>query len=220
MPRVSAAYRQGQRDAILDAAESCLAHRGVAGTRIEDIAGEAAWSVGAVYRYFASKDEIIAAVGERHLERDRLAMAQLQDAGLPLREHILESLGYFLARPADRVAIDAVHTASGARDRRTHDQWVALVAGNYLAAQREGIVRDDIPAEHIARHIFLACEGLAALSGIEELTQAGELIESLATVLADGLAAQRTSPAAQGRRVTGQPGAAWPHGNSDRLSTT
>jgi len=193
MPRVSAAYRQEQRAAILDAAESCLARRGVAATRIEDIADEAAWSVGAVYRYFASKDEILAAVGERHLEQDRRAMAELQDAGLPLRERILQSLTYFLARPADRVAIDAIRPVDGGRNRRAHDQWVALVAESYLAAQRQGIVRDDIPAEHIARHIFLACEGLAALSGVEELSGAGELLESLATVLADGLAPERAS---------------------------
>lgn len=188
MPRVSPEYRQLQREAILDAVESCLARRGIAETRIDDIAAEAAFSVGAVYRYFASKDAMIAALGERHRERDRAAMAELQSAGLPLRERILESLRYFLARPADRVAIDALHPVDGTRDRRTHDQWVSLVAESYRAAQEEGLVRDDVPPEHIARHILLACEGMAALSGVEELASAGDLLESLATVLADGLA--------------------------------
>lgn len=191
MPRVSPEYRQVQCDVILDAAESCLARRGIAATRIEDIAAEAAFSVGAVYRYFPSKDAIIAALGERHRERDRAAMAELQSAGLPLRERILESLRYFLARPADRVAIDALHPIDGSRDRRTHDQWVSLVAESYRVAQAEGLVRDDIAPEHIARHILLSCEGLAALSGVEELADADDLLESLATVLADGLAPQR-----------------------------
>lgn len=191
MPRVSPEYRQVQCDVILDAAESCLARRGMAATRIEDIAAEAAFSVGAVYRYFASKDAIIAALGDRHRERDRDAMAELQSAGLPLRERILESLRYFLARPADRVAIDALHPIDGSRDRRTHDQWVSLVAESYRVAQVEGLVRDDVAAEHIARHILLSCEGLAALSGVEELADADDLLESLATVLADGLAPQR-----------------------------
>lgn len=191
MPRVSPEYRQGQREAILDAAESCLARRGIAATRVEDIAAEAAFSVGAVYRYFPSKDSIIAALGERHRERDRAVLAELQD--LPLRERILESLRYFLARPADRVAIDALHPIDGGRDRRTHDEWVGLVAESYRTAQAAGLVRDDIPPAYIARHILLACEGLAALSGVEELADAGDLLESLATVLADGLSPQRTA---------------------------
>ncbi|MBE7518864.1 MAG: TetR/AcrR family transcriptional regulator [Thermoflexaceae bacterium] len=191
MPRVSPEYRHLQREAILDAAEACLARRGIAETRIDDIASEAAFSVGAVYRYFPSKGSIIAALGERHGQRDRAALAELQSAGLPLRERILETLRYFLARPADRVAIDALHPVDGTRDRRTHDQWVRLVAESYRVAQEEGLVRHDLPAEHVARHILLACEGMAALSGVEELAAADDLLESLATVLADGLAPRR-----------------------------
>ena len=200
MPRVSAAYRQGQRHAILDATEACLDGRGIADVRIDDIAAEAGLSVGAVYRYFASKDEIIAAVAERHRERDRRAIAALQSAGLPLGERILESLQYFFARPADRVAIDDGAHDGGLRDRHVHDQWVALLAASYDQAQRDGVVRDDIPADHIARHILVACEGLAALFGVEEIAGAAGLLESLATVLADGLA-PRPSPAPP-RRLT------------------
>jgi AcrR family transcriptional regulator len=59
VPRISAERRQANRDQIVAAARRCFARDGFHQTSMPDIAAEAGVSVGAPYRYFASKEEII-----------------------------------------------------------------------------------------------------------------------------------------------------------------
>lgn len=65
MPKVTEAYLEARRQEILDAAIACFTRKGFHQTTMDDICRQAELSPGAVYRYFASKDEIIdAAVRE------------------------------------------------------------------------------------------------------------------------------------------------------------
>ncbi len=57
---------------ILDAAERCFVRLGFHRTTMQDVAAEAGMSPGNLYRYFPSKDAIVAGLAER----DRAAMAQ------------------------------------------------------------------------------------------------------------------------------------------------
>jgi AcrR family transcriptional regulator len=59
VPRISAERRQANRARIMAAARRCFARQGFHQTSMPDIAAEAGVSVGAPYRYFASKEEII-----------------------------------------------------------------------------------------------------------------------------------------------------------------
>ena len=61
MPKVSDAYVEARRQQILEAARACFARQGFHQTSIKDICQEAGLSPGAVYRYFPSKEHIIAA---------------------------------------------------------------------------------------------------------------------------------------------------------------
>lgn len=61
MPKVSDAHLEARRQQILDASSACFARQGFHQTTMQDICREAGLSPGAVYRYFASKEEIIAA---------------------------------------------------------------------------------------------------------------------------------------------------------------
>ncbi len=56
---------------ILDAAESVFARAGFHAATMQDVAAEAGMSPGNLYRYFASKDAIIAAMAER--DRQQIA---------------------------------------------------------------------------------------------------------------------------------------------------
>ncbi|MEC3952747.1 TetR/AcrR family transcriptional regulator [Nocardia sp. CDC153] len=62
MPRVSEEHLERRRQQILDAAQSCFARKGLHATTMQDVFAESGLSAGAVYRYFKSKDEIIAAL--------------------------------------------------------------------------------------------------------------------------------------------------------------
>jgi AcrR family transcriptional regulator len=66
VPRVSEAHLAARREQILDAAQRRFLRNGFHATSMQDVLAEAGLSAGAVYRYFRSKDEIIAAIAERY----------------------------------------------------------------------------------------------------------------------------------------------------------
>jgi AcrR family transcriptional regulator len=59
VPRITAARRDANRAQIVAAARRCFSRDGFHQTSMPDIAAEAGLSVGASYRYFASKEELI-----------------------------------------------------------------------------------------------------------------------------------------------------------------
>src|SRR5258705_3639794 len=59
VPRVSEAHLAARRQQILDAARTCFLRNGFHQTSMQDVIREAGLSVGAVYRYFPSKNELI-----------------------------------------------------------------------------------------------------------------------------------------------------------------
>lgn len=60
--------RAARREVILDAARRVFAERGFRGTTIADIAEEAHIALGTIYLYFASKEDVFAALNQRLAE--------------------------------------------------------------------------------------------------------------------------------------------------------
>ncbi len=81
MPKVKDGYLEARKEEILDAATACFARKGFMHTTIPDICREANVSVGALYRYFPTKMDIIEASVGRHREdrARRLAAAEEED---------------------------------------------------------------------------------------------------------------------------------------------
>jgi TetR/AcrR family transcriptional regulator, transcriptional repressor of aconitase len=73
MPKVTHEYRDARRDQILSAARRCFLRDGFHATSMQDLFAEAGLSSGAVYRYFASKDDVITAIAEENM-RDVVTM--------------------------------------------------------------------------------------------------------------------------------------------------
>lgn len=67
MPKVTQQYRDARRDQILSAARRCFLRDGFHATSMQDLFAEAQLSSGAVYRYFASKDDMIIAIAEENM---------------------------------------------------------------------------------------------------------------------------------------------------------
>jgi AcrR family transcriptional regulator len=68
MPKVGQDHLDARRQQIIDAARACFAGHGFARTSMADIVTESGLSTGAIYRYFAGKDEIVIAVCEQASE--------------------------------------------------------------------------------------------------------------------------------------------------------
>jgi AcrR family transcriptional regulator len=60
MPKVSEEHLEARKQQIVDAAFVCFARKGFHPTTMQDICAAAELSAGAIYRYFGSKEEIIA----------------------------------------------------------------------------------------------------------------------------------------------------------------
>jgi AcrR family transcriptional regulator len=64
VPRVSEAHLAARREQIIAAATRCFTRNGFHQTSMQDVIKEAGLSVGAFYRYFSSKAELIKAIAE------------------------------------------------------------------------------------------------------------------------------------------------------------
>ena len=96
MPKLRPATQLARREHILDAAEVCFARAGFHRTTMQDICKEAEISAGALYVYFASKEDLIAGVAER--DRAEFAERFAELSASPDFLKALESLGrhYFV----------------------------------------------------------------------------------------------------------------------------
>jgi TetR/AcrR family transcriptional regulator, transcriptional repressor of aconitase len=74
LPRVKPDHSERRRSEILAAAERCFARLGFQKTTLQDVFREAKVSAGGVYTYFASKDELIAAVAKQRHGLDMVAI--------------------------------------------------------------------------------------------------------------------------------------------------
>ena len=72
------------RHRILEAATSCFAASGFHSTSMQQICAAAQMSPGGVYRYFASKDDIIAAIAQHVHERNNQYLGRLAAEGVTL----------------------------------------------------------------------------------------------------------------------------------------
>jgi TetR/AcrR family transcriptional regulator, transcriptional repressor of aconitase len=132
MPRVSQGYLEARRRQIMDAAITCFARQGFHRATMQDIVAETGLSAGAIYRYFRSKEDIVAAIAAEHHAAEAAALAEAggggSDVGAALRHLVEVSLGR-LADPAEQ------------RWRRVTVQ----VWGEALRSERVmGIVRDGL----------------------------------------------------------------------------
>ena len=88
MPRVSEDHLTARREQILVAARACFLRKGLHNTSMQDLIKEAGLSVGAVYRYFKSKDEIIAAIAGGVVGGIRRRIDEIATEHLPLFESL------------------------------------------------------------------------------------------------------------------------------------
>jgi AcrR family transcriptional regulator len=84
MPRVSESHLAARRQQILDAARICFLRNGFHQTSMQDVIAQAGMSVGAVYRYFPSKAEIVEAIAEQYAGQIGAAIAALAERDAPL----------------------------------------------------------------------------------------------------------------------------------------
>ena len=86
MPKVTQQHRDARREQILAAARRSFLRDGFHATSMQDLFAEAGLSSGAVYSYFASKDDMIAAIAEENMRgvTEMIAAVATQHPGRPV----------------------------------------------------------------------------------------------------------------------------------------
>jgi TetR/AcrR family transcriptional repressor of uid operon len=80
MRRANAQLQSGRRTEILDAAERCFARAGFHQASMQEICAEANMSPGNLYRYFPSKEALIAGISERNRADAVASFAKVEQA--------------------------------------------------------------------------------------------------------------------------------------------
>jgi len=148
MRRANAQLQSDRRDEILAAAQRCFVRAGFHGASMQEICAEAGMSPGNLYRYFPSKEALIAGIAER----DRAEVAR-QFAGVDLSQGlfvVLEGLArhYFAKHPREQVLLCTEVMAEARRHpeiARISASFDADVRKWLLQLLRAGAERGDIP---------------------------------------------------------------------------
>jgi len=173
MPRTSAAHAIEMRQRMLDGAHRAMLSGGYRGTTMPAIAAEADVSVGLLYRYFASKEELYLAmceyVSQAQLDELAVQMGQIADP----RERLGRAVGHFV-------------------DSLEAERWGAIITTGWAEADIKPALRD------LLRRRCDQIRGFAAMF-LREAIARGEIeadvdIEELSlatTMLMDGVIAHQ-----------------------------
>ena len=157
---------------LVDAAERCFEQRGVAGTTMSHIAGEAGVSRTTLYKYFAVMEDVLRAVFIREFDR----FEQRLGARLAPAEDAAERLVEIVVATAENVP-DNAGLARLVEGPRSRTENMALAAGRKALNQRvksmisgpldelaaEGRLRDDMEREALIEWIRRLVDSLVVL---------------------------------------------------------
>jgi len=154
MPRRTEAHLAARRRQILDAARVCFLRKGFHATSMQEVIEEAGLSVGAVYRYFRGKDEIVMAVAQDATDRVIAAFAQVatDPAPVPLLDAVDRALAHAETETGPDGAFPlALEVWSGAaRDPALHTLMAARYApmrASFVTLARRARDRGELPPD-------------------------------------------------------------------------
>jgi AcrR family transcriptional regulator len=201
MPKLKPATMAARRDEILRAAEACFARQGFHQTTIADVIAESGLSAGGIYGHFASKEELIQAIGEARHGRDVALLATARDSADPLEG--LRAIAR--ASLADMQKEEGVRTrrialqlwAEALRDDAIREQVtdgvrkpLALIAELLQRGQRLGVIDRAVNPRGIARTMVAMFQGFVLQRLWGEPFSSSEAMAAF-EVLLSGLATRR-----------------------------
>jgi TetR/AcrR family transcriptional regulator, repressor for uid operon len=167
MRRANVQLQSDRRAEILSAAQRCFVRSGFHGASMQEICAEAGMSPGNLYRYFPSKEALIAGIAER----DRAEVAH-QFENADLSHGLFSVLGamahhHFANRPTEQVLLCTEVMAEARRDPeiaricRSFDaevkQWLLDL---FRAAAERGDIPDDIDLEGVTTMLMIIADGV------------------------------------------------------------
>jgi len=175
VPKISPAHEQQRRAQILAAAMACFARQGYHATSMDDVVRESGLSVGAIYSYFPSKEDLFLTLSEDRTQHTLAYLSQLFARPGSMAEKSREAVDYFFDRLSDelvplmRVNVEFLSQAlkseaiKDRQDRRCESIrqfFISLLSD----AQQRGEVRFDVDIHAAAELMMALGEGIVLLS--------------------------------------------------------
>src|SRR4029434_5131536 len=173
MRRPNMQLQADRRGEILAAAQSCFARAGFHQTSMQEICAEAGMSPGNLYRYFRSKEDIIAGIAERDRAETAQHFAAVGEvnflAGLRAlaKQHLVE-------RSLEEVALCAEIMAESRRNpavARIYQDIEADVRARFIellkSTAERGEIRRDIELDGTVTVLFALADGLSWRRAVE-----------------------------------------------------
>jgi AcrR family transcriptional regulator len=175
VPKISPAQEQQRREQILAAAMTCFARQGYHATSMDDVVRESGLSVGAIYSYFPSKEDLFLSLSEARAEQTLAYMNELFRRPGPMAEKTKEAIDFFFRMLSDeliplaRVSVEFLsEAAKSERIQKRQDQRCESIRQflHWLLsdAQQRGELRSDVDIAAAAELMMALNEGILLLS--------------------------------------------------------
>ncbi len=207
MPKLKPDIQRARREHILDAAERCFARAGFHRTTMQDICKEATVSPGALYVYFANKEDLIAGICERDRADFAERFAQLAEA--PDFMEALEQLGnhYFEEEPAYKklmcieIGLESTRNPRVGEIQRSVDAFVMQsFAALFQRLNDEGRIAPELTIPELVQVFMTIGDGLfwrrAVDPGFEPRSALSAMLQVFASVLRPVAGTQVATPSA------------------------
>lgn len=171
-PKVTEEHMEARREQILMAAVACFAEKGFHKTTMRDICRKADLSAGAVYSYFASKDDLITAMRQWGQQQNQTSFSAGGPAPASPREAISQVLSAFILRCRDpniltAIRADVLFLAEALSNEKLaecgtedYDQIIATVMNMIEGAKAAGCINPAIDVRAISETMFSLIQGL------------------------------------------------------------
>lgn len=216
MPKLKPGTQLARREHILDAAERCIARSGFHRTTMQDICRDAGISPGALYVYFASKEDLIAGITERDRAEFASKLAEVADA--PDLLQALSRLGeyYTIEQPREKQQIcieigrEAMHGGRVGEIYRSCDTFIREnLTGLFARALADGKIAPDLSAKQLADAISVIGDGLFWRRAVDPSFDGKTMMPVIMTMISHLL--QPVLPSASSARALPHPLAAAPN---------
>ncbi len=167
---------QERRNQIITAAIAVFTRLGFHEARIDDIAQEAELSKGALYWYFKSKDDIIAAIMERFIDREMVELEDVLKLQAPVSEKLARLNGMMVSEMQSMLDLMPILYEFYAAATRRNDVRKALILFFHPMQQllskiiQQGIDSGEfrrVDAEIVAVDLIALYEGLLLLAVLD-----------------------------------------------------
>lgn len=192
MPKVTEAHLEARKQQILDAAAAAFSRKGFHQTTMADICTEADLSPGAVYRYFISKEDIIAAMAD---ERRREGLSLIEAVKRERHEtlDVLDELAeQFFSRLGDiqGCALDIELWSEAQANPRVRDamkldstEICDSFAEIIAHAQTHGEINPDLDSRAVAQVMCSAFFGLILQRSLDPSVEVWPYVDALKAMM-------------------------------------